>query len=803
MSVINIRGVEITFPFKPYDCQIKYMEKVIQCLEEGKNGILESPTGTGKTLCLLCATLAWRDTYKAHLQLNTKVQQKKANGRFYENLKENLGQAAIGWSDDDDGNPDYEVPKIIYTSRTHSQLTQAVKELKNTIYKPKVCVLGSREQLCIHPQVVQQETHSAKMQLCRAKVESKKCHYYNNLEKEESDSKQYLSDILDIEDLVSLGKKQSCCPYYLSRQQKKSADIIFMPYNYLIDSKARNMNGIEISKSIILFDEAHNIEQSCEEAMSFDLTSYDIASCIEDLDRCLDILTQMEEDGTLALVDDVGNSNDVGLDKKEIAFMKGLLLMLEEELSGIISKTAEGITKPGSYMFELLEKVKITRGTQSQVVDQIEKICTFLVANGNNGMKPKQLLLDKFSNALKIIFQGSSPSDSGKSSGHYKVHIQSREILNYRRNQIDVWSTSKTSVKDLVKHELRSMILTSGTLTPLKSFKAELQIPKMVVKTEQRKPIFVEPQNKCWTMDGFYEKVKSTEFKGAMFLAVCRGKVSEGVNFSDINGRAVVITGLPYPPAYDARVKLKQQFLDEVKNKKSFVGLTGRQWYQQQASRAVNQAVGRVLRHKEDFGAIIFCDERFAFPMHTAELPKWMKPYIRGFENFGSILKELLAFFRRAVELCDESSMKVKKQTNDVTVNDVETLSHVNPASLQKKYRPVVVSHHSAGVLPRNIPPARFHKNRAKIHLDELPETPVKIQYEITSSNDGKENTSKKTTSNTSEMSNGFFDSLQKYEAKKATVAVRKTLPSSSNVELYASSSDVKKPTVMKKKLKS
>ena len=39
-------------------------------------------------------------------------------------------------------------------------------------------------------------------------------------------------------------------------------------------------------------------------------------------------------------------------------------------------------------------------------------------------------------------------------------------------------------------------------------------------------------------------------------------------------------------------------------------GLTGKEWYKQQASRAVNQAVGRVLRHKEDFGAILFCDER-------------------------------------------------------------------------------------------------------------------------------------------------------------------------------------------------
>ncbi len=36
----------------------------------------------------------------------------------------------------------------------------------------------------------------------------------------------------------------SRCPYYMSRNQKKVADIVFMPYNYLIDAK---VNFLETS----------------------------------------------------------------------------------------------------------------------------------------------------------------------------------------------------------------------------------------------------------------------------------------------------------------------------------------------------------------------------------------------------------------------------------------------------------------------------------------------------------------------------------------------------------------------------
>lgn len=34
MPTYNIRGIDVDFPFEAYDCQLVYMEKVIQSLQE-------------------------------------------------------------------------------------------------------------------------------------------------------------------------------------------------------------------------------------------------------------------------------------------------------------------------------------------------------------------------------------------------------------------------------------------------------------------------------------------------------------------------------------------------------------------------------------------------------------------------------------------------------------------------------------------------------------------------------------------------------------------------------------------------
>ncbi|KXJ71470.1 hypothetical protein RP20_CCG020471 [Aedes albopictus] len=166
------------------------------------------------------------------------------------------------------------------------------------------------------------------------------------------------------------------------------------------------------------------------------------------------------------------------------------------------------------------------------------------------------------------------------------------------------------------------------------------------------KPIFVEPRGKDQflnTMTEYYQKINDPDGKGAVFMAVCRGKVSEGLDFADMNGRAVIITGLPFPPLKDARVILKKKYLQEVRTKENEI-ISGDEWYSLEAARAVNQAIGRVIRHKNDYGAILLCDNRFHNHRQKSQLSSWIQRHVNTsqHQHFGPIIGELSRFFRNA-----------------------------------------------------------------------------------------------------------------------------------------------------------
>lgn len=70
-NVYHIGGLQVEFPYQPYGSQFAFMGRVISTLNRAQkeghcHALLESPTGTGKSLSLLCSTLAWQQHYKSN-----------------------------------------------------------------------------------------------------------------------------------------------------------------------------------------------------------------------------------------------------------------------------------------------------------------------------------------------------------------------------------------------------------------------------------------------------------------------------------------------------------------------------------------------------------------------------------------------------------------------------------------------------------------------------------------------------------------------------------------------------------------
>ena len=61
-----------------------------------------------------------------------------------------------------------------------------------------------------------------------------------------------LTAVFDIEDLVRVGKECGGCPFYATRDMMAAVDVVFCPYNYIIDPNIRKSLNIRLSVSRLL-----------------------------------------------------------------------------------------------------------------------------------------------------------------------------------------------------------------------------------------------------------------------------------------------------------------------------------------------------------------------------------------------------------------------------------------------------------------------------------------------------------------------------------------------------------------------
>lgn len=251
---VDIDGLEVLFPYeRMYAEQLQYMRELKRALDAQGHCMLEMPTGTGKTVSLLSLVLAFKFAHPT-------------------------------------------AGKLVYCTRTVPEMAKCVEELKRLVaYREKyygeraqltaVC-LSSRRNMCVHPRVMAHADGEAVDSQCRQLTASwvrarateqpdssvETCGFYENYERRKSDETVLPPGVYAVDDLKALGAQRGWCPYFLTRYAVSFADVIVYNYQYMLDPKVSAMVSRTFEKeSIVVFDEAHNIDNVCIEALSVEL----------------------------------------------------------------------------------------------------------------------------------------------------------------------------------------------------------------------------------------------------------------------------------------------------------------------------------------------------------------------------------------------------------------------------------------------------------------------------------------------------------------------------------------------------
>ncbi|KAG7157562.1 ATP-dependent DNA helicase DDX11-like [Homarus americanus] len=175
----------------------------------------------------------------------------------------------------------------------------------------------------------------------------------------------------------------------------------------------------------------------------------------------------------------------------------------------------------------------------------------------------------------------------------------------------------------------------------------------VIARLSTRKKVFREPKksNQLDSVLSDYAKTvrltasNTSGLTGSLLLSVVGGKMSEGINFSDGLGRCVVMVGLPYPNTQSPELKEKMQFLNKNVSPGPDGKPAGSVFYENLCFKAVNQSIGRAIRHRNDYASILLLDHRYSRPSSIQALPEWISKHVHQCVKFGQAFGLLRKFF--------------------------------------------------------------------------------------------------------------------------------------------------------------
>ncbi|XP_019485022.1 PREDICTED: TFIIH basal transcription factor complex helicase XPD subunit [Hipposideros armiger] len=102
--------------------------------------------------------------------------------------------------------------------------------------------------------------------------------------------------IYNLDDLKAVGRRQGWCPYFLARYSILHANVVVYSYHYLLDPKIADLVSKELArKAVVVFDEAHNIDNVCIDSMSVNLTRRTLDRCQGNLETLQKAVLRIKE----------------------------------------------------------------------------------------------------------------------------------------------------------------------------------------------------------------------------------------------------------------------------------------------------------------------------------------------------------------------------------------------------------------------------------------------------------------------------------------------------------------------------
>ena len=338
----DLDGLDVFFPYdRIYLEQHQYMRALKQTLDGGGHCLLEMPTGTGKTVCLLSLITSYQfanpgagklvyctrtvpEMNSVMEELATVLAYRAEQLGLQESEGANTGDAEATSADGDVPMADIEDvagkssgPSADENAKPAGDGDQQQKK-RRRVYRRKggppmgpisdgkgagasgalALCLSSRRNMCVHDRVMNESDREAVDAACRSMTATwvldrakespgsiETCPYYDTFHSA-GEATTLPSGVYDLEELKKWGKARGWCPYYLTRQAINHANILVFNYQYMLDPKVAKMVSKELeAESIIVFDEAHNIDSVCIEALSVTINERGLEQATRSLGR--------------------------------------------------------------------------------------------------------------------------------------------------------------------------------------------------------------------------------------------------------------------------------------------------------------------------------------------------------------------------------------------------------------------------------------------------------------------------------------------------------------------------------------